>query len=196
MTKKHNLRFRIVLASVIVVAFSCVAATAGSFVYDVVPVTLTDVNSGDQYSVSGTITTNCINCILTEANITEYSVDVAGPLSFIFTENNPGQSLIVNDVMASPTELSTTSVLSLDAADNSNPDCTGCDQSMSWAILTQAQILYVYIDGDDLEPLVIADSTPTSPNDDILIATRIPEPTSLGLLCMFAGAACTFWRTQ
>lgn len=187
MTKMHNLRFSIVIASVIALALSCETATAGSFVYDVVPVTLTDIDSGDQYSVSGTITTNCINCILTEANITEYSVDVAGPFSFTFTETNPGQSLIVNNVMASPTELfiavpgNLSDTLSLDAADNSNPDCTSCVQSLIWAGGDQALTLYIYGDGDDLDPFVVADFTSDSTN---LIATRIPEPSSALLLVL------------
>ena len=163
MNKTHNLRSSLLTASTIVFALGGVSAHAGSFVYHVVPTTLMDIDSGQPYSVSGTITTNCINCTLSEANITEYNVEVSGPLSFTFTDTNPGQSTIVNNVVASPTELfiavpgDSSDTLVFDAADNSNPGCTDCVQSLIWSGGDQALTLYIFGDNDDVEPTAPAE---------------------------------------
>ena len=82
MTKKCSRRFRIVAASVIVLAFSCVKVAAGNFVYEAVPFQLaTFAAPDDPYTIFGTFTTPCNDCL---TDVVDWEIFVDGPSPAIF----------------------------------------------------------------------------------------------------------------
>jgi hypothetical protein len=171
----------------------------GSFVYQVVPVTLFDSVNGAEYSVIGTITTACDDCVLTAADITAYDVQVIGMTPFNFDETNIGQSLFVDNAEASSTQITIplSASLSLDAMDNSAAECSDCEQSLSWSESGgNFLVIYSFVDQADVEPLVVGEFS-FSTSADVVIATRVPESSGLSLLSMvFTISGLTFARQR
>jgi hypothetical protein len=193
---------------IITITFSFLAAESkgGSFVYDVVSITLTDLFTGDEYLVSGTITTGCNNCVLTENDIIEYDVAVTGTLPFNFDPFNPNATARMQNVHASPTEIFIASPGSsfdrqvFESFDDSDPgcnlpNCADFAQKIIWGTANQTGISVAYDFRDsNLSQMASASFFDDTMPGDVVIAVRVPGPTSIRLLLIGLVIALTCRR--
>lgn len=174
-------------ASLVLVCF--IGSVDASNVYRIVPRLLP--GEFDDYTVTGTIETDGTVGVLAPENIVDFDVIVDGLVPYRFRLNT-GSSIGATAVHASKTVLEIprpergTNSLSITAFDNTPMECDDCFQGISWAAsenikINPTAVSYRYTDRSDYVPTVKADllieGKPT-----IVVATIVPEPTSLGIL--------------
>lgn len=145
--------------------------------YAVVPYTLSD-----GYAITGgTITTNdALDTII------GWDVEVTGPRGYVFSDTNPGATLLPDEFAISPTEITIADLFGnstgFAALDNSDADCTDCRQSLSY-IIGSPTTSYLILDFADNDPNISGQFTHNL-SLGITVATVVPEPTSLALLML------------
>lgn len=157
---------------------------AGSFEYLLVPFAMTEFDTGDEYTLSGTITTSCNDCLLDASNNIAHDLEVDGLVPHDFLGSSP---IVAMGTLATPTELAligTSSDLTFqDSA--GDPICsTNCVQYVSWIrTIGEDRVTYQFLDLDG-DPFV--NTHFTQPNDGAgsanwVIGTIVPEPSGIGL---------------
>lgn len=183
------------LLTATVLIWDCgVGVDAAPFVYELAPVMLTDVDTGDEYTVTGTITTSCNHCTLSSSEIVAYDVHVAGFVAFNFLETNLGQVVFARDALASPTQL----FLSVPGPQQ-NPTLTLAAfedaglQQMTWQrdYSGIARVTYLNIRYPNIVNARFA--TPHNSKIPFVIATFVPEPSAIVL---GAFGALILWRSK
>jgi hypothetical protein len=161
------------------------SVSAGPLTYDVVPMTPTqDAPSASNYVMTGTITTDGKLGGLQPADVIDWSISLDGPQPFLFSPSNPGASVGPNLFFLRATDTSLNVVaaqflrFAFFAADNSDPNCSHCQQVLRWGY-GGSGVWYTFGDSFDYDPSVGAyhDYGGVMP----IIAIRIPEPSSWAL---------------
>ena len=175
----NKIRFSVVIASVI--AFSCMTAKAGSFVYEAVPYVLIDPNTPDQpYTISGTFTTNCNDCnLISGSGLIDWDIEIDGPVPFNSTPENVDTIFLFGEVTATPTQI----VLEPSSGANgiSNLFFFSDEGTISWERFDPGNTIF-YANSS-----VNAVVNPIG--EDVVVATFIPEPSSLLLLLLALSCA-------
>jgi hypothetical protein len=107
MTLKHNL-ISLLSAAVLTCTFLPLQVAAQPFVYQAVPYTLVDVSTGDEYTISGTFTTDCNDCGVNTVEFLDFDISVDGPVPFNFRDIDMGGDAVIfssNGAQATPTEI-------------------------------------------------------------------------------------------
>lgn len=184
----NKIRFSVVIASVIVLAFSCVTATAGSFVYEAVPYVLIDPNTPDQpYTISGTFTTNCNDCnLISPSGLIDWDIEVDGPVPFNSTPENVNTIFLFGEVIATPTQI----VLEPSSGTNgiSNLFFFSVEGTISWERFDPGNTIF-YNDNSSVNAV----ANPIG--DNVVVATFIPEPSS-SLLLLLALSCLSLLRAR
>lgn len=181
MTLKHNLLLAIAAVTCILVPSLKLAAQP--FVYQALPYTLVDEATGDEYTISGTFTTDCNDCGLNTFEFLDFDISVDGPVPFNFRDIDMGGNAIifsVNGARATPTEI-------IIPADGTNGD-------LQITTPTFQPILAYLIDGGT-DPFIFYSNGNVAAGTDgeiPLVVARIPEPGTiiLALLGAIAMVGC------
>lgn len=182
----------------------CTAATAHAvtteYLYEAVPYVLTDPDTGDEYTISGTITTSCNDCdtgsgLNPTDIISGFHIEVSGPAGLVFDSTAGAFILGGGTRNADQISVSPSSITILEPVGNqldtflhfSNNDTDGQFEDIRWQ--DDGASGRVLFQNEPLLPgrLAVA-STFSNP---LVVATAVPEPNGLvlgvlgclGLLC-------------
>lgn len=184
----------------------CTAATAhavtAEYLYEAVPYVLADPDTGQEYTLSGTVTTSCNNCdtgsgLEPTDIITGFYIEVSGPAGLVFDSTAgasiaPGGPRNADQIAVTPSSIqvldafaSTNEFLSFAnlRADGQFEDIRWQDGGASGRALFQNEPLLA---GRLVEALILSDT--------LVIATAVPEPSGVvlgGVSCL--GLLCRRW---
>ena len=198
MTLKHNLTSLLAIVVLTGTLFLRFEVAAQPFVYQAVPYTLVDVLTGDEYTISGTITTSCNVCetgpgLEPTDIITDFNIEVSGPAGLVF-DSTAGAFIVPGGPRnADQFSVSPSSIRILDAFEFlsfSNDLTPGQFEDIRWQRSSDGASSDIYFQNEPQLPARLVEFTILS-EDPLVVATAVPEPCGvalsglgcLGLLC-------------
>ncbi len=170
------MRVTAIVAPACLTLIACSSAF-GQFVYETVPYVLTELTTGDEYTLSGAITTSCNDCSTDSLSpveiISGFRIEVTGPSGFVFDSTTGAVILPATDgFTVSPTSISLMEFDSLIFDQSTDSDMIG----VGWFGFVSNQPPFVTYPGPGGVD-AFADF-PDAIGGPFVVATFVPEPSA------------------